>query len=58
MSLFLAALTIVIACYMAYRRIRFRNCNESRTLLHVLYSKKVYFVIWLPLNYGTIFPFD
>ena len=33
MPLFLAELTIVIACYMAYGRIRFRNCKESRTLL-------------------------
>ena len=45
MPLFLAVLAIVIACYMAYRRIRFRSCKESRTLLHALYSKKVNFVI-------------
>ena len=43
---FPAALTIVIACYMAYQRIRFRRCKESRTLLHAsVYFKKVNFVI-------------
>ena len=45
MPLFLAVLAIVIACYMAYWRIRFSRCKESRTLLHALYSKKVNFVI-------------
>ena len=40
-----ASLSIVIACYMAYRCIRFRNCKESRTLLRALYSKKVNFVL-------------
>ena len=42
---FIAALTIAIASYMAYQRIRFKNCKESRTLLHVLYFTKVNFVI-------------
>ena len=45
MPLFLAALTIAIASYMAYQRIRFKNCEESRTLLHVLYFTNVNFVI-------------
>ena len=45
MPLFLAALTIVTASYTAYRRISLKNCKESRTLLHVLCSKKVNFVI-------------
>ena len=34
-----------IICYMAYLRIRFRNCKEFRSLLHALYSKKANFVI-------------
>ena len=65
MPLFLAALTIVTASYTAYRRIRFKIWKESRTLLHVLYSKKVNFVIlytpllralhWLPVLYRTVF---
>ena len=45
MPLFLAALTIAIASYMAYQRIRFKNCKESRTRLHVLYFTKVNFFI-------------
>ena len=45
MPLFLAALTIAIASYMAYQRIRFKNCKESKTRLHVLYFTKVNFVI-------------
>jgi len=45
MPLFLAALTIAIASYKAYQRIRFKNCKESRILLHVLYFMKVNFVI-------------
>ena len=31
--------------YMAYQRIRFKNCKESRSLLYVLYLKKVNFFI-------------
>ena len=63
MPLFLAALTVVIACYMAYRRTRFKNCKESNSAARIVFeeSKICHITLllralhWLPVAYRIVF---
>ena len=57
--LFLAALTIVIASYMAYQRIRFKNCRVQNSAARLVFKESTFCHIaqflralrWLPVAY-------
>ena len=63
MPSFLAALTIVIACYTAYGRIRFKNCKESKSAARLVFEESKFCHItpllralhWLPVAYRIVF---